>query len=582
MRYSPPGLALMVDYGGGAETMDREGVQMSDTAETFEQCLRRAIQQLEQGQLEGAYVWAAQALALRPANQLAQNLLGLLAFRQGQYSRALEIFEALVRRNLDVITLRVNAGLAAYRLNRLPQALEHFRRAIDLDPSYSRAFGYLALVHLMLEEFDLARAALQEAGLDQLASRIDHELEGELAAQLTQEIEQKIEGLLLCSEGASPPPSAFDGFAEISRVSRGMLAPRIPLGSVGGSRRSTLDLAVVPAEEDFADTLEDTGVPLLAAEVAVSSSPLPIAQTAEPALELIAEPLAATASADDELFDNIFPAEESPLFFEAELPPAGAAKSQGEIPVFASAESLSLGEEASSLEPVPVEPVNMSAPRRRASAASPSTEVKQLLAYSLPAPDLTPPAVLQDHLLTLRLSVKADQHQDGSALIRDDLILWHRGELQWNRVARRRKGAAQDPFTVEQSLIMRLAGQGIVVLHPGVTARFELLELLEEALFLRESCLAACSGLLHWENGRLPGHGAAGPGIVYLSGQGFLALRVPGRLGSCRVAQDETLTVSLAHLVGWSGRLVPQVPESRAGALVLGFQGAGMVMLAIP
>ena len=79
----------------------------------FEGELRRGSQLLSTGQLGEAQRCAAEALAQRPANMLAQNLLGLILFQQRRFDRALEIFDSLVRRNPDVVTLRLNAGHAA-------------------------------------------------------------------------------------------------------------------------------------------------------------------------------------------------------------------------------------------------------------------------------------------------------------------------------------------------------------------------------------------------------------------------------------------------------------------------------------
>ena len=63
-----------------------------------------------------------------------------------------QIFDSLVRRNPDVVTLRLNGGHAALGAGNLDRALDHFQRGVELDPGHGRAFGYLSLVHLRRRE----------------------------------------------------------------------------------------------------------------------------------------------------------------------------------------------------------------------------------------------------------------------------------------------------------------------------------------------------------------------------------------------------------------------------------------------
>jgi tetratricopeptide (TPR) repeat protein len=204
---------------------------MGKNGETFESELRAAADLLARGLVEAAQLRATQALALRPRNVLAKNLHAIILFRALKFQNALEIFESLVRKNADVVALRLNAGLAALQLGNLERALEHFRRAVDIDPGHRRAFGYIALIHLLRGEQDLARAALFEARLDDLAARLqdldaggseDSSSERTTRA-LIQELEQKVPGLPPLPGTQSPeaeggaidvPPTADTGFIE--------------------------------------------------------------------------------------------------------------------------------------------------------------------------------------------------------------------------------------------------------------------------------------------------------------------------------------------------------------------------------
>jgi tetratricopeptide (TPR) repeat protein/uncharacterized protein (AIM24 family) len=194
-------------------TGEEEGEMGPDRA-GIDLLLKEGAELLSKGQVNSACARATEALMLRPGNPLAQNLLGLGLLQQGHALRALETFEKLVRRNPEEVSLRLNAGLAALRTDDLSRSLEHLRRAVDLDPDHSRAFGYLALVHLRSGEGNLARAALREAGLESLADQIDEVTGAEGLARRAVELETVVDSL----PSTEPAVQAHEGFAEAASI----------------------------------------------------------------------------------------------------------------------------------------------------------------------------------------------------------------------------------------------------------------------------------------------------------------------------------------------------------------------------
>jgi len=125
---------------------------------------------------------------------------------------------------------------------------------------------------------------------------------------------------------------------------------------------------------------------------------------------------------------------------------------------------------------------------------------------------------------------------------------------------------------------MEAHGIGTLLVHPGRGQQLQLLELQDESLYLREDLLVACSGMLQRENGHVPGAGDESPGFVHLRGTGFVAWRVTGQLFTLPVAEGDRLELRLACLAGWTGKTGPQ-PVRREGALVVGFTGAGVLIV---
>ena len=124
--------------------------------------LYRGGELLAGGQNQEARDELERAFHLKPRNQKAQNLLGLVYFKLGLLERSAEIYEMLVQDNPTDATLRVNLGLVHLK------AGEHDRshpRARDRGrplPRSPEALNYLGLAYTQARQHAKALADVSE------------------------------------------------------------------------------------------------------------------------------------------------------------------------------------------------------------------------------------------------------------------------------------------------------------------------------------------------------------------------------------------------------------------------------------
>jgi hypothetical protein len=104
------------------------------------------------------------AFQLRPENQKAQNLLGLVYFKLGLLERAAEVYYRLVEENPSDATLRVNLGLVYLKAGQVDQAIRELEAALVLSPHHPRALNYLGLAYARQDQPAKARNAFERAG----------------------------------------------------------------------------------------------------------------------------------------------------------------------------------------------------------------------------------------------------------------------------------------------------------------------------------------------------------------------------------------------------------------------------------
>jgi Tetratricopeptide repeat len=151
--------------------------EASDTV--FLESLYRGGELLQQGQVNEAREHLERAYQMRPGDEKAKNLLGLAYFKLGDFVRAAEVYEALVRENGGDPTLRVNLGLVYLKSNQLTRAVREFETAVELQPGHLKAHNYLGLALAQAGQYGRAREHFVKAGSDAMAEKMAKALAAE-------------------------------------------------------------------------------------------------------------------------------------------------------------------------------------------------------------------------------------------------------------------------------------------------------------------------------------------------------------------------------------------------------------------
>jgi len=156
-------------------------------------------------------LWLEEQLGGRTA--MTAHLIGLaLVLQKGQESQALAA--EVIAEGLELVprshALRLNAGLAAWRLGHLDEAREQYRRAIELKPQHDLAYENLTRVLMDAGALGKAQAVVDSAPFDQYRRLVlEGEIEEERAIQHWQ-----ADDMERCSEAALRSVAKFDEAAE--------------------------------------------------------------------------------------------------------------------------------------------------------------------------------------------------------------------------------------------------------------------------------------------------------------------------------------------------------------------------------
>lgn len=115
------------------------------------------------------------ALEHRPRDAQSQDLLAGVYFRLGVYPTAIRLWRSLVDDFPEDSVLHVNLGLALFKTGQPTESRDHLLRALEIDPSHERAWGYLGLIYWRLGKLDLARDAFLRGGQLTMARRMEEQ-----------------------------------------------------------------------------------------------------------------------------------------------------------------------------------------------------------------------------------------------------------------------------------------------------------------------------------------------------------------------------------------------------------------------
>jgi uncharacterized protein (AIM24 family) len=172
----------------------------ADATEDFLFHLYRGSELLQDNRVHEAKAELERALELSPRDAKGQDLLAVVYFRLGIYTRAIEIYEELVRAFPGDPTLSQNLGLCYLKTGQADKARTLLETVVMAQPDNLRAWGYVGLVHERLGDYDKARVAFERGQQPGMARRMD-----DLIAKATPPRSLSV-----------PPPSASSGaFVEL-------------------------------------------------------------------------------------------------------------------------------------------------------------------------------------------------------------------------------------------------------------------------------------------------------------------------------------------------------------------------------
>ena len=105
-------------------------------------CYCIADEHMHAGRLDPAFEWASRSLAINPNYLNAQILLGLVWLQKGDYEKAIDQYDSALAKNPStagtrarhVSSIHNNLGMVLLRVGREAEAVDHFRKAVEIFP----------------------------------------------------------------------------------------------------------------------------------------------------------------------------------------------------------------------------------------------------------------------------------------------------------------------------------------------------------------------------------------------------------------------------------------------------------------
>lgn len=151
--------------GGHVNADTRMGVVPKDQRAQYRKAAnlcRRAIKTSDEGDHIGAAKFAIKALDISPDTALPNHTVGLLLFRLGRLSKALQFYERAWQIDPNDAEIYLNMGIVAWKLDMLEAAEKFYRLCVKADPGNTNGLINLASVLRDQGRFEDAIELLRE------------------------------------------------------------------------------------------------------------------------------------------------------------------------------------------------------------------------------------------------------------------------------------------------------------------------------------------------------------------------------------------------------------------------------------
>lgn len=151
------GMALLA--GGNRQAALKnllEAAELDPDNETLHDAIGLAYGELEQ--FDKATLHLNRALQIKPNYSDAMNHLGMVFSKQGKHAQAIELFRKAAEDFMYPSRHAAydNLGLVHLGLRQYDQALEAFKRSVQILPNYSEAYDHMGMAYEGLQQWDRA------------------------------------------------------------------------------------------------------------------------------------------------------------------------------------------------------------------------------------------------------------------------------------------------------------------------------------------------------------------------------------------------------------------------------------------
>ena len=480
-------------------------------------------------------------LDFSPSDDRALNLLAIIMLKLEQFGKAVKIYEELITRYPQTVSLRANLGVAYLKNNQHDNAIKEFSLVLQKEPENKTILKLYGKALLQLSKTDEAIEMFEKAGMHEYVKKLkkggsSEAVESELSTEdFMQEAMDKDRAAEPHAKTAEPAP--------VLQQETSAAQPEVPAG-VDKQEAAVQQQAPEPASTD--DYPEE---------------------------QIIETERGPSATDEQELMNEQTEVPEGPVHEEPEKDLPGQAGVQDNPTEHVSADEQSVPTDARRND--------------RDSAGNQDEQQEESLSEKSP-----------EGLSILTEAASLSKFGSPVNFINDAMVLFN---LNGNVVYVRDKGIVSltESLTIEQAYkryrgkdtksvfaekkddpIVLVYGKGVLVLKSDFNSIKEI-TLKNESMFLDDERLIAFQGDLEWENGRVEVQADKSINVTQIRGTADVFVGLHDHLQSIQVHAEHYLSVRLSSLIGWYGKLIPRQSSVRHynSESFISFHGEGVVFV---